>query len=506
MANKKKVQSSAPVPLTRGQLSRAERERQRVRNLYTAAIALGTMLVLILGFAVVFTFLIRPNQEVANVNGKSINRATYNALRRYQLFQQIQQVAVQESFQSQSGTSVTTSQVPGLQQQLQNVESEPVDAETVKGLVDFEVLRQASAADFSMNPSPEDLRQFAYNAFEPQPTAPPSNETPTVTPIPATATSVVTATSSITPTATQTRTPTVTPTRGSPTSTSTATATFPPVPGARQTAEAEFKSYTAAIDQGTEPKAGDRYCGFGCPDMSESDYLSLIIEPGYRTEKVTDALAATKVMTQVEQIHAQHILTDTPEGAQALVTQLDQGADFTELANAQSSEQLQNAQQGLTPNGGDLGWFPREGSNLVQEFVDGAWPVAAGEYTRTPVKTTFGYHIIKVIERDPNRALSETQIDTQRQQLYDNWFTEAKSKAQISPAFAQQPTPTPPPLVEPTPPGGNPTATTAPAPVEGSPAATQPVTGTDVTTGTTGSPDEAPAGTARNTPETTPSP
>ena len=46
MANKKKAQSSAPVPLTRGQLSRAERERQRIRNLYTAAIALGMMLLL----------------------------------------------------------------------------------------------------------------------------------------------------------------------------------------------------------------------------------------------------------------------------------------------------------------------------------------------------------------------------------------------------------------------------------------------------------------------------
>ncbi|HET9493585.1 MAG TPA: peptidylprolyl isomerase [Chloroflexia bacterium] len=506
MANKKKVQSSAPVPLTRGQLSRAERERQRVRNLYTAAIALGTMLLLILGFAVIFTFLIRPNQEVANVNGKSINRAAYNAIRRYQLFQQIQQAALQEQFQSQSGTSVTTSQVPGLQQQLQNVESEPIDAETVKTLVDYEVLRQASTADFNLNPSAEQLREYAYEAFEPQPTPPPSDETPTATAMPPTETVVVTATSSITPTATQTRTPTATATRGSPTSTPTATATLPPVPGARQTAEVRYRDYTRSIDMGTEPKLGDPYCGFGCPDLTESEYLSLIIEPGYRTEKVTDELAATEVMTQVEQIHAQHILTDTPEGAQALIVQLNQGADFTELANTQSSEQLQNIQQGLQPNGGDLGWFPREGSNLVPEFVEGAWPVAEGEYTKTPVRTTFGYHIIKVVERDPARPLSETQIETQRQQLYSDWFTEAKSKAQITPAFAQQPTPTPPPLVEPTPQGGNPTATTAPAPAEGTPAATQPVTGTEVTTGTTGTDQDAPAGTERNTPEPSPSP
>ena len=45
-----------------------------------------------------------------------------------------------------------------------------------------------------------------------------------------------------------------------------------------------------------------------------------------------------------------------------------------------------------------------------------------------------------LVERDPARPLSETQIETQRQQLYGDWFTEAKSKAQITPAFAQQST------------------------------------------------------------------
>jgi parvulin-like peptidyl-prolyl isomerase len=506
MANKKKAQSSAPVPLTRGQLSRAERERQRIRNLYTAAIALGMMLLLILGFAVVFTFIIRPNQEVANVNGKSINRATYNALRRYQLFQQIQQAAFQESLQSQSGTSVTTSQVPGLQLQLQSVESEPIDSEAVKSLVDNEVLRMASTADFNMNPTAEELRDFAYKSFEPQPTPPPSSVTPSVTAIAPTETAVVTATSSITSTATQTRTPTVTPTRGSPTSTPTVTATYPPVPGARQTAEAQYKDYTAALDQSTAPNPTGTYCRYGCPDMSESDYLSLIIDPGYRREKVTEQLSASKVLTEVEQIHAQHILTDTKEGAEKLIAELDKGADFTELANTQSSEQLQNIQQGAAPNGGDLGWFPREGSNLVKEFVEGAWPVPAGQYTKTPVQTTFGWHIIKVIERDPKRPLSQTQIDTEKQTLFDTWFSEAKSKMQISPAFAQQPTPTPPPLVEPTPPGGNPnpapagSPTTGSSPPSGTPAATQPVTGT------TGTGDAATGDAARSTPAATSSP
>ena len=83
MAKKKKLESKAPVPLTRGQLSRAQREQQRIRNLYTIGIGLGVMVVLLLGFAVISTFIIQPNAEVASVNGAKINRAAYNKLARF---------------------------------------------------------------------------------------------------------------------------------------------------------------------------------------------------------------------------------------------------------------------------------------------------------------------------------------------------------------------------------------------------------------------------------------
>src|SRR5207249_2505360 len=96
---------------------------------------------------------------------------------------------------------------------------------------------------------------------------------------------------------------------------------------------------------------GDPVCPLGCPNISESDYLHLIIEPQYLQTKVTDKLA-TEVITQVEQIHAQHILTDTEDGAKKIIQMLDaHGPDldskyFTELANTQSSEQLNNLKNG----------------------------------------------------------------------------------------------------------------------------------------------------------------
>src|SRR5437868_14886330 len=94
MAKKKKLESKAPVPMTRGQLSRAQREQQRIRNLYTAGIVLGTVVMLVLAFAVVSTFIIKPNAEVASVNGVKINRATYDKLRRWNLYQEVQPQAL----------------------------------------------------------------------------------------------------------------------------------------------------------------------------------------------------------------------------------------------------------------------------------------------------------------------------------------------------------------------------------------------------------------------------
>jgi hypothetical protein len=441
--------------MTRGQLSRAERERQQIRNLYTVGFAVITLVVLILGFAVISTLVLQPNQTVASVqyqgqNKVDVNRATYNKLRRWNIWQEAQ-------FNLQfSGSGAGASDPSTVIAQLRNVENEPPsDNQTISQLIDGEVLRQAAKADFQLDPTKEELTEFAKKEFIPEPT-PPSTPAPSVSP-----TSEITGTSTITPTVTRTFTP------GPPTQTPTRTPTLPPVPGGEKTAEARYKTTMENIDGPTSQ---------GLPDISEDDYLTLIIEPQFLQEKVTDQLA-TSIITAPEQIHAQHILTTTQEGAQKIIQMLDQGADFTKLANEQSKEQLDNIAQGRSPNGGDLGWFPKEGSNFVKEFVEGAWPVQAGQYTKTPVQTTFGYHVIKVIEREANRALAESEVETAKTQKYQDWFTAAKQKSQISPA----PTPTPVPATQP--PIVNPPST--PVPGTPTPAGTgEAITGTGSLTDT----------------------
>lgn len=91
-----------------------------------------------------------------------------------------------------------------------------------------------------------------------------------------------------------------------------------------------------------------------------------------------------------EEVHARHILVPTEEEAKQVIKDLDGGAKFVDLATKRSSGPT-------AQNGGDLGYFVRE--EMVPEFADAAFKLKAGSYTKEPVKTKFGYHVIMVEEK-----------------------------------------------------------------------------------------------------------
>lgn len=107
---------------------------------------------------------------------------------------------------------------------------------------------------------------------------------------------------------------------------------------------------------------------------------------GYHLTKVL----ARRPASQGE-LHAAHILVDSEEKADSLLCLLINGADFAETAKANSS-------CGSAPQGGDLGWFAS--GAMVPEFEQAAFALADGQLS-SPVKTRFGYHIIKRIESRP---------------------------------------------------------------------------------------------------------
>jgi parvulin-like peptidyl-prolyl isomerase len=490
MANKRRKDAvQAPRQMTRGQLSRHQRELQRTRRFYLAMAGVGVLIVLVLLTAVVSQYVIRPNIEVGKVNDQTITRAMYNKYRAWQIFNQLRVL----EFYAQQGDATQAqqyaSQITTYQNELQHLDGWPtIDPTTLQQLADNLLLEQKAGADLGVSVSDADVLAAAQKNFEPQPTPIPGpTETPgtptataTTTPTGAPPTATATATGTpptetptVTPTATHTATPGPSPTT---TSTPTITSTPLPVPGAEKTAVVDYNSFIQAIAAGPAPATG--YCSLGCPSLSEQDYLTLVVKPDELQKKVTEKLAANIPTTQ-EEVHVQHILVNADQEALAkdIKAQLDKGADFAALA-AKYSTDTSNKDQG-----GDLGWFaPTEkGGPMVKEFSDAAFALTKPGQISDPVKSQFGWHIIRLIERGP-RPLTSDELDKAKSDAYNAWLSDEKAKSTIRLDIPATPTPFP---------------TQAPLPTE-PPAAT---TATVPLTGTVGTAETPAAGT---TPATTP--
>jgi len=106
-----------------------------------------------------------------------------------------------------------------------------------------------------------------------------------------------------------------------------------------------------------------------------------------------------------EQINVSHILVNTSEEAEEIIKELDAGKDFAELAKEKSIGPS-------APNGGNLGVFSK--GQMVPEFEDAAFALEEmGDYTREPVKTQYGYHIIKLNGKQDARNLSFDEVKEQ---------------------------------------------------------------------------------------------
>jgi peptidyl-prolyl cis-trans isomerase C len=98
---------------------------------------------------------------------------------------------------------------------------------------------------------------------------------------------------------------------------------------------------------------------------------------------------AIKQVKNEEEVHARHILVPTEDEAKAIVAQLKGGADFATLAKEKSKDPG-------AAEGGDLGYFTKD--QMVPEFADVAFKLDKGQIS-DPVKTQFGWHVIKVEDK-----------------------------------------------------------------------------------------------------------
>ena len=188
--------------------------------------------------------------------------------------------------------------------------------------------------------------------------------------------------------------------------------------------------------------------------MSLAEYRE-VVRARLLSDKVSEAIGEQEVAATEEQVHARHILLNviepsaepaatpepTAEGAPApiptpaprseaeaiaLATELRDrilaGEKFEDIA-AQYSNDTSNAQ-----NGGDLGWFGR--GAMVPTFEEAAFALPIGQISE-PITTSFGVHLIEVLEKDPARTLDEQTLAQKRQEAYQTWLQEQINAAKI---------------------------------------------------------------------------
>ena len=103
---------------------------------------------------------------------------------------------------------------------------------------------------------------------------------------------------------------------------------------------------------------------------------------------------------------ARHILVEKEADAKAIIAQLKKGGKFEEIAKKSSKD------PGSGANGGDLDWAA--GGNYVKEFSEALAKLDKGKMTETPVKTQFGYHIIRL---DDTREAQMPKFDEVKPQI-----------------------------------------------------------------------------------------
>jgi peptidyl-prolyl cis-trans isomerase C len=144
-------------------------------------------------------------------------------------------------------------------------------------------------------------------------------------------------------------------------------------------------------------------------------YEDRLIQEAYLNKAIKDAETEDQLKARYEsfakekagheEVHARHILVKTEAEANSIIAELNKGADFAELAKKHSTDPGASS-------GGDLGYFGHD--DMVKEFADAAFALPAGQYTKAPVKSQFGWHVIMV---EDHRVSTPPSFDEARQEV-----------------------------------------------------------------------------------------
>jgi foldase protein PrsA len=156
--------------------------------------------------------------------------------------------------------------------------------------------------------------------------------------------------------------------------------------------------------------------------QTEADYKIMI-----RASLLTEAIGAKitgQLPERAPQVHARHILLGTePDGQKVLQELKKKGGDFVALAKKYSIE------QSTKDKGGDLGWLTR---NMLPAEIDTVIFSLEPKQISGVISDTFGtFHVIQVIEKDPNRKLTNEQRAALNNAAFMSWLVVQRQAAKI---------------------------------------------------------------------------
>jgi len=381
--------SHQPEP-TRKESAHRRREDERNRRMLIGLGIVAGLLVLIIAAGVVQELVIKPRQPIATINGIRVSTADYAKRVRFAWFQESQQ------------------------QQQQATDPQSTSLQVLDQMVDEKLLRE-QAQQRGITVSADEISEALERSFGYQRNTPTPSPTPQVSPTPL---------------------PSPTP-GGSPTPTPLPTAT----PVSLTSYQDQLKDYVGKIKTAAS--------------FSEAD-LRALVEIDLLRDKLYEAVGKDVPITE-EQVHARHILvriieaqptptplpagqpTPTPapgaaatpaprDEAQALARiievqqKLGAGGDFVKLVEEYSDD------TGSVADGGDLGWFGR--GRMVPEFEEAAFSLQPGQLSGL-IKTTYGYHLVQVLEKDPARPVDEFTLQQNKYTAFTKWLEDLRNTATV---------------------------------------------------------------------------
>jgi parvulin-like peptidyl-prolyl isomerase len=370
------VRAAAAAP-SRRQQSHWQREQHQQRLLY---IAIGVLVVLVLGIfggGWMYDNVIRANQVVAQIGPDSVTAAQLLA----EVSPQAKALDTQAS-QLGSGTRVSSY----VDQQKRNLPDQVLNNVVDQKLIEQEAARRGISVASPELDEKERQTVADYHAA--------TNPTPTAEPSP---TADASADSGTAPAAAATSEPTPLPTPSGPT-TPTAVPTL------------EDSAYGPALQQILDKNS-----------LTEADLRKQLGRSLLR-ERLQTAIGQEQPPDLQEQVHAQQIVVASQDQANDVLTQLQGGADFAQLAQQVSTDAATKT------TGGDMGWFSR--GTQPKTIEDAAFALQPGQ-TSDAIWDGSTYRVIQVVERDPARQVPATQLASQRTKAFNDWLSAQRSGSSV---------------------------------------------------------------------------